>query len=290
LKAARAGWLILAFDFLPEEMHESEWFTMRHERLSTALLKEKRRYLLIVCALLLLCLSPVALAQSGRRHVKKESPPPTANVEAKTETEREKPKSDEGKMRAPEQPQRSEWQALAPAGEEFSILMPPLSDVYLGTRYMDMGFDRGQMVTVRIYRSLMDQTLFVIQSYEASDLKDLVDDVVKSNKQLSFGSDLKLNGFKGRSFSRKGLSIFSTIFGKGQYFITKKHLYIVEAARKGGDDPSLDRFLNSFNLGVSNPAAKLNVESIPQSNLYPGSSSERRKRKDNSQGITLIQR
>ena len=58
---------------------------MRDERLSLAFLKERRRYLLIVCALSILCLSEAALAQSGRR-VKRVSTAPTPVItEAKTE-------------------------------------------------------------------------------------------------------------------------------------------------------------------------------------------------------------
>jgi hypothetical protein len=60
---------------------------MRDESLCLALSKEKRRYLLLVSALSLLCLSQAALAQSGRRQVKRESPsPPPGTTEAKRET------------------------------------------------------------------------------------------------------------------------------------------------------------------------------------------------------------
>lgn len=60
----------------------------------------KRLHLLIICALLLLGLSQAALAQSGRRPVKREPPPPPppVSVEAQPETEREKQKSDEDEI------------------------------------------------------------------------------------------------------------------------------------------------------------------------------------------------
>ena len=60
---------------------------MRHQSLSLALSPEKPRCLLIVCAISILCLSQAALAQSGRRQVRRDSPSPAAPVEAKTERE-----------------------------------------------------------------------------------------------------------------------------------------------------------------------------------------------------------
>jgi TonB family protein len=70
---------------------------MRDEPLSLTSSKEKRRYLLPICALLLLGLSEAALAQSGRRPVKKEAPPPppAAAAEARPETGGGKQKKDE---------------------------------------------------------------------------------------------------------------------------------------------------------------------------------------------------
>lgn len=61
---------------------------MQRERLNTIGSEKKRRWLLIVCALSLLCLSQSALAQSGRRQNKNVSPPPPPVApEPKTETE-----------------------------------------------------------------------------------------------------------------------------------------------------------------------------------------------------------
>jgi hypothetical protein len=190
------------------------------------------------------------LGSPGRR-VKTESPQPQVTAETKTE----KAKSLEEKPYERKPLQDSDWQSLAPTGEEFSVLMPPLSDAYRGMRYMSLGYE-GQTVKVHIYRALTDQALFVIQSYEASNLKNLLRDIIRPNRELSFERDVKLSGFKGKSFTRVGL----TTFGKGQYFITKKHLYIIEAVRRDGDDPVLDKFLNSVNLGDFNPATTLNVQ------------------------------
>jgi hypothetical protein len=58
---------------------------MRDERLSLAFSEERRRHLLIVCALSILCLSQAAVAQSGRRQVKRESTSPPVSTEVKAE-------------------------------------------------------------------------------------------------------------------------------------------------------------------------------------------------------------
>lgn len=61
-------------------------FTMPVKYLSSTFSEERRRYLLIVCALSILCLSQTTLAQSGRRQVKRESTvPPPVSAEVKTE-------------------------------------------------------------------------------------------------------------------------------------------------------------------------------------------------------------
>lgn len=58
---------------------------MQHERSTLALHRETRPWCAIVCALFFVCLSQTALAQSGRRPVKQDTPPPTTTVETKAE-------------------------------------------------------------------------------------------------------------------------------------------------------------------------------------------------------------
>jgi TonB family protein len=169
--------------------------------------------------------------------------------------------------------QKSDWQILAPTGEEFAVLMPPLSDIYIGTRYIDRGPNKAHTVKVRIYRALTDHALFVVQSYETSDPKDLVEDLIKNNKSISLGQEVKLNGLKGKAFSREKLSIF----GRGKYFINKNHLYIIEAVRRDGDDPSIADFLDSFNLERSNSATNFAVQSLTKSDTILSNKESSRK-------------
>src|SRR5215213_1465372 len=60
---------------------------MRHEGPGRPLSQEKRGRLLIICAVSILCLSQSLSAPSGRRPIKKDSPPPPAPAETRPEPE-----------------------------------------------------------------------------------------------------------------------------------------------------------------------------------------------------------
>jgi hypothetical protein len=66
---------------------------MRHKSLCSALSEKKRGHLLIACALTLLCLSQAAIAQSGRRQIKRDAAPPIIAPEIKTEEVAKPPKA-----------------------------------------------------------------------------------------------------------------------------------------------------------------------------------------------------
>lgn len=72
---------------------------MLGERLCLKASQQRHRYLLLVCASAVFCLSHVSLAQSGRRPVKKDPAPLPA--ETKAEAESDKQKADEDKVYMP---------------------------------------------------------------------------------------------------------------------------------------------------------------------------------------------
>jgi TonB family protein len=76
---------------------------MRHEHFRLKARLGKRPVLLAACALSLFCLSDGAQAQSGRRPVKKEPPPPAASPEAEAGPAREKEQAEEDKVYMPRQ-------------------------------------------------------------------------------------------------------------------------------------------------------------------------------------------
>jgi TonB family protein len=143
------------------------------------------------------------------------------------------------------------WNRLAPKKEEFSVLMPGSASVYVGSTYLRPGpYDTNWVsMPVRIYNVISDKTLFVIQSYESPNLKSLRDTLFNSDdKFFKFEQDVKSNGFKGKRFVRSK----TNIFGAGEYFLTKHHLYVIEAVRRDSDSPLIDQFLTSFNLESNN--------------------------------------
>lgn len=140
---------------------------------------------------------------------------------------------------------RSTWQEVAPNNEEFSILVPQMPNVSSGSKLFSFGSGKEVTANFRVYSLFSGNTLFVIQSYEVSKPSDLVKDVFWSRrKSLSFERTIELNGYKGKLFTQR----VDGIFHRGKYFLTRSHLYIVEAARRGNYDPSVDEYLNSFKL------------------------------------------
>jgi hypothetical protein len=70
-----------------------------------------------------------------------------------------------------------------------------------------------------------------------------VNELLWNRKQLiKIGTNLESNGYKGKTFTQKGEALFHS----GRYFIAKKHVYIIDSARRDSTDPNIDRFLNSF--------------------------------------------
>jgi TonB family protein len=144
----------------------------------------------------------------------------------------------------------SPWQDFAPEGEEFSVLMPQPPHVSRGIKYFYL--NRDEPVRFSVYTVFHDKTLFVIQSYESTKAKELVKDLFWARKKrFKFERDVDLNGHKGKAFTQIGEG-FSD---KGQYFITRNHIYIVEAAKRDTFDPTMDHFLSSFKLGVVSASA-----------------------------------
>src|SRR6185503_5965884 len=84
----------------------------------------------------------------------------------------------------------------------------------------------------------------LVESYEGDRPKDLLKILMSGRRGITGLADVELNGVKGKEFSHdiEGLSF------KGRYFATKKHAYVVEAAKRGAYDQSIDHFLNSFIL------------------------------------------
>lgn len=130
---------------------------------------------------------------------------------------------------------------FSPEDEEFTVSLPQLPRITRGKRFFG---DRQRDYEFRLYTVFAGNTLFTVESYEGDKPKDLARILMFGRRALSFQAGIELNGFKGKEFSHniEGLSF------KGRYFAASKHLYVVEAAKRGAYDPAMDQFLNSFRL------------------------------------------
>jgi TonB family protein len=133
------------------------------------------------------------------------------------------------------------WQESSPEGEEFTVNFPAEPRMTTGKRFFG---DRQNNYKFHFYSVVTNNTLFLVESYEGDRPKDLLKILMSGRRGITGVADVELNGVKGKEFTHdiEGLSF------KGRYFATKKHAYVVEAAKRGAYDQSMDHFLNSFLL------------------------------------------
>jgi len=133
------------------------------------------------------------------------------------------------------------WYEFSPEGEEFTVLLPQRPRVTQGKRFFG---DRQRDYEFRLYIVFSGNTLFTVESYEGDKPKDLARMLMFGRRALSSQASIELNGLKGKEF---GLDVEGLSF-KGRYFATSKHLYVIEAAKRGAYDPLMEQFVNSFRL------------------------------------------
>lgn len=133
------------------------------------------------------------------------------------------------------------WRESSPEDEEFTVNFPAEPRMTTGKRFFG---DRQNNYKFHFYTVVTKNTLFLVESYEGDRPKDLLRILMSGRRGITGVADVELNGIKGKEFSHdiEGLSF------KGRYFATKKHAYVVEAAKRGAYDQSIDHFLNSFIL------------------------------------------
>jgi TonB family protein len=133
------------------------------------------------------------------------------------------------------------WRESSPEGEEFTANFPAEPRMTVGKRFFG---DRQNKYKFHFYSVVSNNTLFLVESYEGDRPKDLLRILMSGRRGITGTADVELNGVKGKEFSHdiEGLSF------KGRYFATKKHAYVVQAAKRGAYDQSIDHFLNSFIL------------------------------------------
>ncbi len=133
------------------------------------------------------------------------------------------------------------WRESSPENEEFTVNFPAEPRMTTGKRFFG---DRQNNYKFHFYSVVTNNTLFLVESYEGDRPKDLLRILMSGRRGITGVADVELNGIKGKEFSHD----IENLSFKGRYFATKKHAYVVEAARRGAYDESIDHFLNSFIL------------------------------------------
>ena len=133
------------------------------------------------------------------------------------------------------------WRESSPEDEEFTVNFPAEPRMTTGKRFFG---DRQNNYKFHFYTVVTNNTLFLVESYEGDRPKELLKILMSGRRGITGIADVELNGVKGKEFTH---DIEGVAF-KGRYFATKKHAYVVEAAKRGAYDQSIDHFLNSFIL------------------------------------------
>jgi len=166
----------------------------------------------------------------------------------------------------------TDWQGVAPTGEEFSILTPV--KLILLRREADHSIkpDGEKILEQRDYTAYAGDFIFAIQSYKAAHPKKLSKDLSKvRNLSRPTENDISVDGFDGKQYKIKDRGLYTTV----QYFVTTQHVYVFHVTARDENNPSVGKFLSSIKLNRSESAPHTN-ELIEQVNseidLIPPSS------------------
>lgn len=148
----------------------------------------------------------------------------------------------------------SKWARYLARGEEFSVLLPEAPSIALKSRPNKKINERYEG---RIYGAYGDGIVYLIISENnpkrSEKMETFVEEFRKTlprhqslgSSELSFDRDINLNNFSGKRYFVK---FYNGAKGVVDFYMTNKHVYIVEAA--GGDEsnPSIRQFFGSLSL------------------------------------------
>jgi TonB family protein len=155
--------------------------------------------------------------------------------------------------------EQSRWDMYVPRGEEFSILLPQAPSLAFKWRFDKKTDDRYKQ---RIYGAYGDGIAYVIISENKPRRAKKLDTFISEFREslphhktlgpsvLKFDHEITLTNFSGKRFR---VTFYNGIEGIVDFYITSKHVYIVELVGGNEDNPSIQRFLKSFSLEENVP-------------------------------------
>ena len=146
---------------------------------------------------------------------------------------------------------QADWQRLSDKEDNFSVLLPVRAEITSRGNYT-IGLNGEKIIEERVAHAYHNGVVYIVKLYKASNLKRLF----AKYHELFYLSNadetsLTAGGFEGKQFLIKEEGYFSFI----RVFLTKNHLYVLEAAARSADNASVQYFLSSLTLGNVGPAA-----------------------------------
>ena len=148
----------------------------------------------------------------------------------------------------------TEWQRATPQGEEFSILTPVAPTLCKqGGDYL-IGGSGERVLDHRSYGGYVNSFIFYIESFKTARPKNLLKVLDDERYPLRvFEDEIKIEGHDAKQYRLTHEQYY------GKYFevLTKKHVYLITLASRGGDNTSVARFISALSLGdnLAGPAA-----------------------------------
>jgi TonB family protein len=146
------------------------------------------------------------------------------------------------------------WDMYVPRGEEFSVLLPETPSLAFKWRFDKKTDDRYKE---RVYGAYSDGIAYVIISENKPRRAKKLDTFISEFREnlpdhkslgpsiLTFDHEITLNNFSGKRYR---ITFYNGVEGIVDFYLTSKHVYIVELVGGNESNPSIQRFLKSFSL------------------------------------------
>lgn len=140
-------------------------------------------------------------------------------------------------------PALADWQGYTVKGEEFSVLLPVMPAMNTSDRYVDESEKRRR---VRMLGAYADGVVYAIYTYENSNRRHSLNEVIAEFHTNDTGHDITRDGFRGKEFSHKT----SDLSGVSQFYITDQNIYLFRATGStlGNPEDGIPKFFSSIKL------------------------------------------
>lgn len=145
------------------------------------------------------------------------------------------------------QDEKAVWVRYSTKAEEFSVLMPQLPGVISSKTCLDLPCQTARLE--KTYAAYSDGVVYVVTSYQnpkrRQSLEAIIDEQRSQMKGVVSQSDVTLNKFNGKRYILRSGEHHHRIV---TFYMTEKYIYQVYAVGDTADNPSMQKFIESFAL------------------------------------------